>query len=47
MFFDLRNAAQTFQQFIDEILHGLDFYNAYVDNILVASASAEEHLKHL
>ncbi|VDL59796.1 unnamed protein product [Hymenolepis diminuta] len=34
--FSLRNAAQTFQSFIDEILHGLDFVFAYIDYILVA-----------
>ena len=45
--FGLRNAAQTFQRFIDEVLRGLDFTYAYIDDILVASSSAEEHLRHL
>ncbi len=45
--FGLRNAAQTFQRFIDEVLRGLDFTYAYIDDILIASSSAEEHLRHL
>ena len=47
MSFGLRNAAQTFQRFIDEVLRGLDFCYAYIDDILVASSSEEEHLQHL
>ncbi|VDL65111.1 unnamed protein product, partial [Hymenolepis diminuta] len=45
--FGLRNAAQTFQRFIDEVLHGLRFVFAYIDDILVASENEEEHKKHL
>ncbi|KAM0726712.1 Transposon Ty3-I Gag-Pol polyprotein [Formica fusca] len=45
--FGLRNAAQTFQRFINEILRGLDFCYAYIDDILVASATEEEHEKHM
>lgn len=45
--FGLRNAAQTFQRFIDEVLWGLSFAYAYVDDVLVASKSAEEHKDHL
>ena len=45
--FGLRNAAQTFQRFIDDILRGLDFVFAYVDDLLVASSSPEEHESHL
>nr|VZI06174.1 unnamed protein product [Spirometra erinaceieuropaei] len=45
--FGLRNAAQSFQRFIDEILRGLPFAYAYIDEILVASSSAEEHASHL
>nr|VZI25050.1 unnamed protein product [Spirometra erinaceieuropaei] len=45
--FGLRNAAQSFQRFIDEILRGLPFAYAYIDDILVASSSAEEHASHL
>lgn len=45
--FDLRNAGQTFQRFIHHVLDGLDFVCAYIDDVLVASSSAEEHMKHL
>ena len=45
--FGLRNAAQTFQRFIDEVLRGLDFVYAYIDDLLIASSSESEHLQHL
>ena len=45
--FGLRNAAQTFQRFIDHVLRGLDFVYAYIDDLLVASKSDEEHAAHL
>ncbi len=45
--FGLRNAAQTFQRFIDEVLRGLPFCYAYMDDLLVASTSQQEHLQHL
>ena len=45
--FGLRNAAQTFQRFMDQVLRGLPFAYDYIDNILVASATEEEHLEHL
>ncbi|XP_076764643.1 uncharacterized protein LOC143431631 [Xylocopa sonorina] len=47
MSFGLRKAAQTFQQFIDEVLRSLDFCYAYIDNILVASSSKKQHRQHL
>ena len=47
MSFGLRNAAQTFQRFMDEILRGFDFCSAYIDDILVYSRSSEEHERHL
>jgi hypothetical protein len=47
MSFGLRNAAQTFQRFIDDILKDLDFCFAYLDDILVFSHSSEEHEQHL
>jgi hypothetical protein len=43
----LRNAAQTFQLFINEVLVDLDFCYAYIDVVLVASTSADEHEHHL
>ncbi|BHF73760.1 hypothetical protein SprV_0401684300 [Sparganum proliferum] len=45
--FGLRNAFQSFHRFIDEILRGLPFAYAYIDDILVASSSAEEHASRL
>ena len=45
--FGLRNAAQTFQRFIDQVLRGLDFCYADIDDLLIASNSPEEHLSHL
>ncbi|GFV19013.1 hypothetical protein TNCV_4758981 [Trichonephila clavipes] len=47
MQFDLCNAAATFQRFIDEVLRNLPFVFAFVDDILVAFSSPEEHLQHL
>ena len=45
--FGLRNAAQTFQRFMNEILHDLHFCYVYIDDLLIASSSHEEHLRHL
>ena len=45
--FGLRNAAQTFQRMIDEVLRGLPFTFAYIDDLLIASKNREEHLDHL
>nr|VZI36150.1 unnamed protein product [Spirometra erinaceieuropaei] len=45
--FGLRNATQTFQRFIDQVLRGLDFVYAYIDDLLVASSDAAEHQIHL
>lgn len=47
MTFGLRNAGQTFQRFIDEVVRGLDFCFAYVDDILVHSKNHAEHAEHL
>nr|VZI26347.1 unnamed protein product [Spirometra erinaceieuropaei] len=43
----LRNAAQTFQGFIDHVLRGQPFVYAYTDDLLVASRKEEEHKEHL
>ncbi|KRZ60461.1 Transposon Tf2-6 polyprotein [Trichinella nativa] len=43
----LRNAAQTFQCFMDEVTRGLRFCFVYLDDVLVASNSKEKHEKHL
>ena len=45
--FGLRNAAQTFQHFIDEVLRGPHLTYAYIDDVLIASGSPEEHEDHL
>lgn len=45
--FGLRNAAQTFQRFVDQVLRGLTCCFAYIDDILVFSTSAEDHELHL
>ena len=45
--FGLRNAAQTFQRFIDDVCRDLHFVFVYLDDILVASSSRDEHLQHL
>ena len=45
--FGLRNAAQTFQRFIDQVLHGLPFVYVYINDFLVASTSPQEHQRHL
>ena len=45
--FGLRNAAQTFQRLIHDVLRGLDFVFPYIDDMIVASSSEEEHHEHL
>nr|VZI14922.1 unnamed protein product [Spirometra erinaceieuropaei] len=45
--FGLRNATQTFQRLIDQVLRGLDFVYAYIDDLLVASSDTAEHEIHL
>ena len=47
MSFGLKNAAQTFQRFIDQILRGFHFCYAYIDDVLIASSSYDEHVQHL
>ena len=44
MSFDLRNAASTFQHFMDEVVRDLDFVYNYID---VAGALPEELIFHL
>jgi len=43
----LRNSAQTFQRFINEITQDLSFTIAYIDDILFFSESEEQHREHL
>ena len=46
MLFGLRNPAQTFQRFIDQVLRDLPFCYCYIDDILIASSNPVEHLQH-
>jgi hypothetical protein len=43
----LTNAAPTFQRLMDSIFGDLDFVSCYLDDVLIASRTAEEHLQHL
>jgi cleavage and polyadenylation specificity factor subunit 1 len=45
--FGLRNAGQTFQRFMDSTLADLPCCFIYIDDVLVASANHEQHLKDL
>jgi hypothetical protein len=47
MTFGLRNAGSTFQRYMDRVLSGLDFIFVYLDDVIIASHSEEEHLQHL
>ncbi|KMQ86705.1 gag pol polyprotein [Lasius niger] len=47
MTFGLRNASQSFQRYINRALGDLEFVFIYIDDILVASSSLDEHIEHL
>ena len=49
MTFGLCNAPATFQRLMQVVLSGLewDCYFVYIDDILVASKSFDEHVRHL
>ena len=47
MTFGLRNSGQTFQRYIYRALGDLSFVFAYIDDILIAFSSYEEHESHL
>lgn len=47
MTFGLRNAGQTFQRFVDEMMRGLDFVYCYLDDFLIFSKNESEHKNHL
>lgn len=47
MTFGLRNAGATFQRFINEVTGDLGFCFAYIDDLLIASSTIEEHKIHL
>lgn len=43
MCFGLRNAGQTFQRFMDNMLRGLDCCYCYLDDVLIASTDSQTH----
>ena len=45
--FGLKNAPQIYQRKMDKIFKDYPFLYVYVDDILIASDSIEEHLEHL
>jgi Reverse transcriptase (RNA-dependent DNA polymerase) len=45
--FGLRNAAQSFQRIMDKVFAGLPFVFIYLDDILIASNTWEQHVQHL
>lgn len=45
--FGLRNAAQTMQRFMHEVLKDLPFCFVYIDDILIASEDQTEHYVHI
>ena len=47
MAFGFRNASQTFQRYVDRALGDLNFVFTYIDDILIASSSVEEHEEHI
>ncbi|GBO46044.1 Retrovirus-related Pol polyprotein from transposon opus [Araneus ventricosus] len=47
MCFGLRNAAQTFQRYLDSVIRDLDFCYTYLDDVLVASPDEDSHKRDL
>ena len=47
MSFELKDEAQTFQQFMDVVLRSLDFAFCYIDDALIASTRESEHRENL
>lgn len=45
--FGLKNDAQAFQHLMDTVCRVLNFLFIYMDDILVASSSWQEHCAHL
>ena len=43
----LKNAPSYFQRQMDKVLAGLSFARCYIDDIVIWSATFEEHLTHL
>ena len=47
MLYGLRNAAQTFQRFMDEVCRNLNFVFVFIDDFLVFSTTPGQHRHHL
>ena len=45
--FGLTGAPASFQRLMDKVCRGLPFTTTYLDNVLVHSASMQEHAEHL
>ena len=45
--FGLVQAPAYFQNFMSKVLNGLNFTLAYLDDIIIFSETAEQHLKHI
>ena len=45
--FGLKNAPSYFQRQMDKVLSGLTFARCYIDDIVIWSATFEDHLEHL
>ena len=45
--FGLKNAAQTFQRLMDRVVQDLEGVFVYLDDVLIASKSTQEHQTHL
>ena len=45
--FGLKNAAQAFQRMMDAVCKDMPFVFVYIDDILIASSSPEQHCEHL
>ncbi len=45
--FGLRNAGQTFQRLMYQVLAGLDYVFVYLEDILIASPDEQTHQQHL
>jgi len=45
--FGLTGAPSSFQRLMNKLLRGLPFATHYIDDILIHSASEEEHREHL
>ena len=45
--FGLAQAPSYFQKLMNKVLNGLNFAFAYLDDIIIFSETAEEHMKHI